>query len=1039
MFYDKNNRKELSGKLFECPTSEYRGAPFWAWNDKLDKNDLLWQIEQFGKMGLGGFHMHVRSGLETPYLSDEFMELIRACVDKAEQKGMKAYLYDEDRWPSGAAGGIVTKNHEFRQRLVIFTQDLEKFGLKIKTGGKCENSGVNTTSFLHPVLLAAYDVKIDDDGFLTGYARVPADKIVCGTKWFAVAVTMGDSGWFNGQAYIDTLSKEAMAEFIRVTYETYFDKVGSKFGSTVPSVFTDEPQVGRSGTLEYATGNNDVSNPWTPSFPEKFREKYGMELLDRFPEIIWDRRNEPATVRYYFHDLICELFTEAFSDQCGKWCGEHGIALTGHMLHEETLKSQTAFIGEAMRAYRGFQIPGIDILCDATEFSTAKQCQSAVNQYGREAMTSELYGVTGWDFDFRGHKFQGDWQAAMGVTLRVPHLSWVSMKGSAKRDYPASISYQSEWFKNYSYVENHFARVNTAMTRGVPDVKVAVIHPIESYWLAYGPNDTGAEKRAQLQNNFDNVRDWLLFGTVDFDYISESLLPSLYRGSKGARLGVGKMNYSAVVVAGMDTLRSSTVEILEDFMRNGGKVVFLGEKPRCVDAVLSDKADALYAAASKPAFTETGLLDELKPFRDIEIRKDNGEKADEYIYRKRIDGKTEWIFIARGKKHAMKARDEGHNSCNNLFITVKGIKKPVVYDTLSGKTEQPEYRYVCGNTEIKRKLYRFDSLLLRLDDVSGLEEAACVKKDAVRLADRILEIKEPVKFRTGEKNVLVLDMPQWSEDGINYNPAEEILRIDLALRQKYGYPKADGCDVQPWVIGETVPEKSVYLKFTVDSKIAPAVKLAFEEAEKVWLNGSEIKIVKDGYFTDKRIYTAKIGRLKKGLNTLVVKAPLGKRISLENLFLLGDFGVSVKGASAVVTAKPRELSFGSLTGQGYPFYGADVTYEIPFECGRSDLKITASLFAAALLTVKLDGKEAGNIAWCPYSLEIGDVPGGKHVLSVTAHVTRVNSFGGLHACSDIAWKGPGYWYTCGTDWAYEYQLKETGILKSPVIEIFEKK
>ena len=125
----------------------------------------------------------------------------------------------------------------------------------------------------------------------------------------------------------------------------------------------------------------------------------------------------------------------------------HGIALTGHMMEEPTLETQTVALGEAMRSYRSFEIPGIDMLCDRRELSTAKQAESAVHQFGREGMTSELYGVTNWDFDFRGHKLQGDWQAALGVTVRVPHLTWTSMAGEAKRDYPASISYQSPWYK----------------------------------------------------------------------------------------------------------------------------------------------------------------------------------------------------------------------------------------------------------------------------------------------------------------------------------------------------------------------------------------------------------------------------------------------------------------------------------------------------------------------------------------------------------------------------------------------------------------
>ena len=66
MFYEKNKSRVLTDALFKNPTSEYRGAPFWAWNDKLEKDKLLWQIDQFRRMGLGGFHMHVRSGMATP-------------------------------------------------------------------------------------------------------------------------------------------------------------------------------------------------------------------------------------------------------------------------------------------------------------------------------------------------------------------------------------------------------------------------------------------------------------------------------------------------------------------------------------------------------------------------------------------------------------------------------------------------------------------------------------------------------------------------------------------------------------------------------------------------------------------------------------------------------------------------------------------------------------------------------------------------------------------------------------------------------------
>ena len=98
----------LSEALFRSPTREYRGAPFWAWNCEIDPQVLDEQIDTFKKMGMGGFHIHVRTGMATPYLSDAFMALVRHCLDKADSCGLLTYLYDEDRWPSGAAGGTIS-------------------------------------------------------------------------------------------------------------------------------------------------------------------------------------------------------------------------------------------------------------------------------------------------------------------------------------------------------------------------------------------------------------------------------------------------------------------------------------------------------------------------------------------------------------------------------------------------------------------------------------------------------------------------------------------------------------------------------------------------------------------------------------------------------------------------------------------------------------------------------------------------------------------------------------------------------------------
>ena len=394
MLYKKNSAESLSKELFENPTSEYRCTPFWAWNTTLEQDHLNYEIDVMKEMGMGGFHMHSRTGMATPYLTEEFMDRIRGCVEKAKSENMLAWLYDEDRWPSGAAGGIVTKNYRYRARHLLFTPN--------KIEGAVDFDTAYETG--KPTLLAAYDITLDTDGFLASYPIIKEDTDAAGAKWYAYLMTAENDPWYNAQSYVDTLSKEAIDEFIHVTHDAYAKAIGEEFDGVVPAIFTDEPQFTHKQTFNFATDKRNVLLPWTPNFPKSFSAKYGYDILPFIPELFWDLPCAKISVaRYHYHDHICDRFTEAFADNCGQWCMDHGIDMTGHMMAESSLFSQTMALGEAMRSYRKFGLPGIDMLCNLIELSTAKQAQSAVHQYGREGVLSELYGVTDWDFDFRGH------------------------------------------------------------------------------------------------------------------------------------------------------------------------------------------------------------------------------------------------------------------------------------------------------------------------------------------------------------------------------------------------------------------------------------------------------------------------------------------------------------------------------------------------------------------------------------------------------------------------------------------------------------
>ncbi len=1026
MLYTKKNEKELSKELFKNPTSEYRGAPFWAWNCKLEKDELLRQIEIFKEMGFGGYHMHVRTGMATEYLSDEFLELIKTCVEKGKQEGMYSYLYDEDRWPSGAAGGFVTKNKENRQKFILFTP-VSYEDYEYSESEYVESASALASRAQNGEFIACYDIILTDEGYLKSYKIIDRNSEAEGTKWFLYLESARETPWFNNQGYVDTLSKKAMDEFIEVTYEAYNKVISDDFGTWVPSIFTDEPQVSRKGKLPYATDLVDVTLPWTTDLPKTFKETYGEDLIAGIPELFWDLDGgKISLIRYHYHDHVCERFVNAFADNCGKWCSEHGIALTGHMMEEPTLASQTHALGEAMRNYRGFKIPGIDILCDGREFVTAKQAQSAVHQYGREAMLSELYGVTGWDFDFRGHKLQGDWQAALGVTLRVHHLSWVSMKGEAKRDYPASISYQSPWYKQYKNVEDHFARVNTALTRGRPNVKIGVIHPIESYWLHWGPNEQTNAKRTEMEANFQNLANWLVKGVIDYDYISESLLPELCEKGN-VPFKVGEMEYDVVVVPACETLRSSTYERLEQFQKSGGKLIFLGDAPTLEDAKQSKRGMKLYKKSEQVQFTKQSVLDALEKYRTVNILKSTGEKTEKYCHQVRLDGDNLWLFVAQAEP----PYNKNLSRSEIIDIYMDGIYSAELYDTQTGDVFPLECSYKNAKTVIRKTVYDYDSLLIRYtpgkSEYKSNESDACNKNKPI-LAPNLVD------YTLSEPNALLLDMGEFSLDDEPFSEMEELLRGTNILKERIdpNYLKITGA--QPWVVPEEEPSHKAAVRFKIMSEIEVDAKLALEDADiaKITLNGKEITAKSEGWFVDKSIGIVALPKIKKGENILEIEIPFGVSSYFEWCYLLGDFGVSVAGRNCKIIAKPQKLAFGNIVNQGFPFYTGNITYHLPLGLDEGKYNIHIPHYVGAMVNVELKGDKKP-IIYPPYNAEF-EAKNGENMLDITLFGNRYNAFGCIHNVDrKYRWLGPISWRTQGDEWCYEYILKEMGILSTPVI------
>lgn len=1005
MLYSKKDEKQLDMDLFCKPTQEYRAAPFWSWNNRLVPEILEKEIEAMAQMGLGGYYMHPRVGLATPYLSEEFMEMVRVCLEKGKQCGMNTYLYDEDKWPSGPAGGLVTDlSREHLQKYLVLTPFPEE-----------ENDTC--------IFLASYDVALNEKGNLLSYCRVAKDaSIPAGHMLWYAYMEYGD--------YCDTMQKKTIEAFIAITHEKYKEYFSADFGGYIPTIFSDEPQMKRKIPLAKATAKARAIFPYTDDFDKTYQKTYGESILDHLPTLLWEQTDgTPAPQRYRYHVHATERFAESFTDTVGEWCEKNGLLYTGHMMNETSLRSQTVHIGEAMRNLRGFGLPGLDILVDLREPNTAKQAQSIAHQYGREGVTSELYGATNWDFDFRGHKLQGDWQAALGVTHRVPHLYFMSMEGDGKRDYPASIGHQSPWYTEYRRIEDHFARVNTVMTRGTPIVDIAVIHPIESYWFHYGADDVTGAVRGTLNERYMTLTDILIRDLLDFDFISESLLPEQH-DENGQDFSVGKMHYKTVIVPAVSTIRSTTLRALKSFRGKGGEVIFLERAPRFVDALPSDDAVRFAECCKVVDFSAGEIKNALSHRKNMHIFSKTGAPSNNLIYGMRADGVKKHIFISHFDKP-----DYNTTKIEEYTISLKGIFSIYEYDTEKGEKRPLAVRYENGCTVFSWVTAACGSILIELSEEENTHadgfryEIPCYNKSFYPAHKASYSLDEP--------NVLLLDAAEYSVNGAPFAPREYYMKIQEALVdilniQNYG---------QPWRYPRNpAPKDTVTLRFRIESEIEyNGAKLALEYPQytRITWNGDDVPVIPDGSYVDDAIVTVPLPRICKGENELLVHLQYGDINSVEAYYLLGNFGVTVHGTEAYITELSKNLYFESLTMQNLPFYSANVHYYMEFEGGgRTSLEI--SKYRGATVKVIVDGREAGYIDVPPYNLPLGELTEGKHTVELILYGNRANTFAPLHSASetlDWAYTGGGAWNTKERFFIPEYQLFRFGILSSPRILI----
>ena len=493
---------------------EYQNIPFWSWNSKIEEEELVKQIVDMKSVGIGGFIMHARSGLSIEYLGEKWFSCIDACLKKAKELNMEAWIYDENGWPSGFVGGKLLENVDFRAQFLDYKVldyfDENAFVVYKKIGDKY--------------------VLIDNDDNST-------------KEYYTIYL-------MTSPANTDILNPEVVDAFIRETHEKYYERFSQSFGNELVGFFTDEPQYYSQKT------------PYSKIVYNDFLQRGWDIKKDLIYLFVDDTDGYSFKMQYY--STLNRLYNENYYKKLYLWCEDHNVKLTGHTVEESGIAHQMCCCAGAMPTYKYEQIPCVDWL--GKEFPNdliIRQVSSVASQFGKKHILAEIFACCGYDVTLKELKSVADYFMFGGINKICNHLYPYSISSQAKFDFPPVFSKHSNCFDDYKILNKYTERLGFIIGETKEDVDVAIIHPIKSAYLDYN-----REKHMLSVQDLDNDTTELLnllskYGIM-YHFIDESILESDGK-VQGDKIICGESAYSTIIIPKMKNITKSTLDFLTVF------------------------------------------------------------------------------------------------------------------------------------------------------------------------------------------------------------------------------------------------------------------------------------------------------------------------------------------------------------------------------------------------------------------------------------------------------------------------------------------
>lgn len=538
--------------MFNDTPDEFASHLIWGWEGPMDIATIRHDLDSIKSKGFRSVIFEAGYHLPYEYLSDEWFKGIRTGVREAKKRGLKVWIIDEGKYPSGFAGGKFTRERpEMRMKAVVAVDTLHvPAGTSLK-GHEVSSKAISAVAISRTG--APNRTVIIDGGKIDFEAGSGAwDILFAGTDYRTGptrAVNNPTGGKDTNNSICDYLSPEAVRQFIDWTHEQYKKYIGNEFGKTVLGFRGDEPDF--------------AYTPWTPDMVEEFRSRKGYDPTPYLASLIAPVRTvKENRFRADYWDVWSELFAVNFFKQQADWCEENGLAHITHLNNDHNMPVCIRAEGNLFRDLSKVQVPGVDAIWNqiwpGTTNDFPKFASSVSHVYGKPRAFSESFAAYYTSPSIPQAKYVVDYQIVRGINF-FEFMFW--MAGSEKPNWMTDPG-----MKGLNEYTNRATYMNAL---GVPGARIAVYYPSSTFWLG----------NQAVNDDLVGMASILLRNQRDFDWVDDDAFTEALEVRDGGFVNLSGQVYGTLIIPSCDAISVSAWEKINEFALNGGKVLFWGRKP----------------------------------------------------------------------------------------------------------------------------------------------------------------------------------------------------------------------------------------------------------------------------------------------------------------------------------------------------------------------------------------------------------------------------------------------------------------------------